>query len=84
MFLCSRAHVELSSAYQVQSPTDGRTLDALSTLTPGGTGMVYRYENGQLRYYPSPEIASSWNDKWAESVAVQITIYRRIVQVFGR
>lgn len=29
-----------------------------------GTGMVYRYTQGQLRYYPSPPIASSWNPRW--------------------
>jgi hypothetical protein len=33
-----------------------------------GTGMVYRYTEGMLRYYPSPAIAASWNPQWAANV----------------
>ena len=33
-----------------------------------GTGMVYRYTGGQLRYYPSPPIAESWNSTWSKDI----------------
>lgn len=29
---------------------------------------VYRYTNGQLRHYPSPQIASSWDKNWDKFV----------------
>jgi hypothetical protein len=33
-----------------------------------GTGMVYRYTGGQLRYYPNPPTAASWNPQWARDI----------------
>ena len=33
-----------------------------------GTGMIYRYTGGQLRYYPSPPIAASWNPTWSQDI----------------
>jgi hypothetical protein len=32
-----------------------------SVTCDDGTGMVYRYTGGKLRYYPNPPIALSWN-----------------------
>lgn len=39
--------------------------EGTSVTCNDGTGMVYRYTDGQLRYYPSPPIAASWNPDWA-------------------
>lgn len=47
------------------------------TEPPGMPGGVYRYSgNNTLQYYPTPEIASSWNPNWGSTVNIDCSTYK--------
>ena len=47
------------------------------TEPPGMPGGVYRYSgDNTLQYYPTPEIASSWNPNWGSSVNIDCSTYK--------
>lgn len=47
------------------------------TEPPGMPAGVYRYSgNNTLQYYPSPEIASSWNPNWGSGVDINCSTYK--------
>ena len=61
-------------AYQAIAPATS-AIPAATTIPEGasvrcddGSGRIYRYMDGKLYYYPSPEIASTWNPQWAQSI----------------
>jgi hypothetical protein len=33
-----------------------------------GSGMIYRYDKGVLRHYPSPAVAVTWNPSWDKNI----------------
>lgn len=43
------------------TPTEGASVSC-------GDGKVYRYMNGNLHHYPTPDIASSWNSSWDKNI----------------
>ena len=46
------------------------------TAPPNMPGGVYRYSgNNTLQYYPTPEIASSWNSNWGSTVDIDCRTY---------
>ena len=70
-----------TTTYDLTTPTTSATVTtpAVAFVTPvegssvtcqGGNGMVYRYTEGMLRYYPSPEIAAAWNPQWDRGIRV--------------
>jgi len=56
-------HPDVRGKTTTQGPVEGD-----SVRCDDGTGMIYRFTGGQLRYYPSPAIAQSWNPKWAQDI----------------
>ncbi len=47
------------------------------TEPPGMPAGVYRYSgNNTLQYYPTPEIASSWNPNWGSTVDINCSTYK--------
>ena len=38
---------------------------------------VYRYENGTIRHYPDPDIASSWDKNWLTALLIDCTGLRK-------
>ena len=46
-----------------ETVNEGQTVKCLKR-TPDG-GIFYRFTNGKLSHYPTPEIASSWKSNWA-------------------
>jgi hypothetical protein len=50
------------------SPRDFGIPEGASVRCDDGTGMIYRFTGGQLRYYPHPNIAAKWNPNWASNI----------------
>ena len=60
-----------NTSAQVASPV-GTLVEGNSYTCPNGpigAGAVYRAVSNTLRYYPSPQIASSWNPSWSTNIA---------------
>jgi len=56
-----------------------------SVLCIGDETKVYRWQNGQLRHYPSPTAAASWKADWRDVVAIdcsRLSIGRPIDEKF--
>lgn len=44
-----------------------------TSYTPKGDGAIYRFMGGKIiRWYPNPEIASSWDKEWASGARKKI------------
>lgn len=58
--------------------TKGASVNCKSgTEPPNMPGGVYRYSgNNTLNYYPTPEIASSWNPNWGSAVTIDCSTYK--------
>ncbi|GLE08591.1 hypothetical protein PINS_up019876 [Pythium insidiosum] len=52
--------------YNVGNLVDGQAIKCAD-------GVVYRFADGQLRVYPSPEAASSWDRLWFSSLSIDCT-----------
>ena len=47
---------------------EGRAVKCATNDPRGDTGSVYRYTNYQLRWYPNPRIANSWERGWKDNM----------------
>ena len=53
------------------APAQVRLAEGQSVRCNGSKdGKIYRYTGGQLRHYPNPAIASSWDKNWGKPVSV--------------
>ena len=68
--------VSISNSNAAQLPK-GVSVNCKSGTEPKGMPAgVYRYSgNNTLQYYPTPEIASSWNPNWGSTVDVDCSTY---------
>lgn len=67
--------ISTSNAAQLQK---GVSVNCKSgTEPPNMPGGVYRYSGkNTLQYYPTPEIASSWNPNWGSTVDIDCSTYK--------
>jgi hypothetical protein len=65
------------STSNVANVKRGSTINCKSgTEKPGMPGGVYRYSgNNIIQYYPTPEIATSWNKEWSNYTDIDCSTY---------
>lgn len=55
---------------QTPQLAQGQAVRCTDKYNPRGPGAVYRHENGLLRHYTSPQVASSWDPSWDRAATV--------------
>ena len=68
--------VSLSRSNAAKLPKGASVNCKSGTEPPNMPGGVYRYSgNNTLNYYPTPEIASSWNPNWGSTLNIDCNTY---------
>jgi len=69
--------VSLSRSNAAKLPKGASVNCKSGTEPPGMSAGVYRYSgNNTLNYYPTPEIAASWNPNWGSTVNTDCSTYK--------
>ena len=69
--------VSLSRSNAAKVPKGASVNCKSGTEPPKMPSGVYRYSgNNTLNYYPTPEIASSWNPNWGSAVSIDCSTYK--------
>ena len=69
--------VSLSRSNAAKLPKGASVNCKSGTEPPNMPGGIYRYSgNNTLNYYPTPEIASSWNPNWGSTVDINCSTYK--------
>jgi hypothetical protein len=69
--------VSISTSNAAQLPKGASVNCRPGTEPPGMPAGIYRYSgNNTLNYYPTPEIASSWNPNWGSTVDINCSTYK--------